>query len=251
MNSFFQLFSINFKILYRNWRGMFWTIGLPVVLYIALAILKINIGGFLPKKVSYATYLLPGIIAFTLLQTGMFGLAYWMIDLREKGILKRFQVTPISNSQLIGALISTRLVVMLVQVILLTGIGEIFFGTHLYGSSLVILLLLILGGSSFLCIGFLISTMAHSYEEASPMTTIVNIIFTFLGNVFFPTAILPHGLREIGAVLPMTYLAQGLRVNYLPNGTVRAALPDIIALLIWAIVLFFLAWASYRKIQES
>lgn len=249
--AFIRLFLVNFKMLYRNWRGLFFTVVLPVALFIVLAMLKIKIGNFLPVGTSYARYLLPGMIALTMLQTGMFNLAYFMVDLREKGILKRFQVTPISNFDLLGSLVASRLVVMFIQVILLTTIGQMFFHTAFTGNFVALILLLVLGGASFLSIGFTISNLVHSYEEASPITTMINLLFSFLGNIFFPTAILPFALRIVGEYLPITFLAQGLRENYLGHPSLSSNLMNILGLAVWTVLLFWLGMYTYRKTAKS
>lgn len=251
--SFYQLFISNLKILYRNWRGLFFTIFLPIALYIGLGLLKIStsVPGINTVKSDYSSYLLPGMIALTIMQTGIFSLAYWLIDLRQRGVLKRFAATPLSNIELISSLISTRLLLMLVQIILLTLIGRYFFGASVSGSPAAIVILMILGGTIFLTIGFLISVLAKSYDEASPITTAFNLIFTFLGNIFFPTEVFPKVLREIGARLPITYLADGMRHNFVEKWTLRQSLPDIIYLSIWVVVTFLVTVYCYSLQKEE
>ena len=125
--SFIKLFSANLKILLRNWRGLFWNIILPVGLYIGLSVLKIPSLGVTG---AYSYYLLPGIVAMTIMQTGIFSLAYWLIELRERGVIKRFRVTPLSNTEFIGSLIATRLLVMIIQVILISAVGRAIFSRN-------------------------------------------------------------------------------------------------------------------------
>lgn len=249
--SFIQLFNSNLKILYRNWRALFFNLFLPIGLYLGLGLLKIRTGSTQTGEVNYAEYLLPGIIAMTIMQTGIFSLAYWLVDLRQRGVLKRFAVTPLSNTELISSLISTRLLLMLVQIILLSLIGVHFFGVRVQGSIVAIILLLVLGGSCFLTIGFLISTVANTYDEAAPITTVINLVFTFLGNIFFPTEVFPSALRAIGAKLPITYLAEGMRDNFLKETTLVQTIPTILSLAIWLAVLFALTAWVYRMKREE
>ncbi len=246
--SFTQLFLANFRMLYRNWRGLFWNIALPVGLYAILSLIKFG-GNFAGG--AYSRFLLPGIIAMTLMQTGIFSLAYWLIDLKERGVLKRFRVTPLSNSELVSALISTRLVVMLVQIILLSAIGVWFFGAHVYGSIVAIIIISIIGGSIFLSLGFFVSTVANTYDEAAPITTVINLIFTFLGNIFFQTDAFPKILNEIGQKLPITYLANGLRHNFMEQWTLKQSLHDIFGLLVWLVIILAITIYSFQKNSEQ
>jgi ABC-2 type transport system permease protein len=232
--SFTALFNANLKILYRNWRALFFNLALPVAIYTFIGLLHIRrFGGI---RIDYSTYLLPGIIAMTIMQTGIFTLAYWLIDMRERGVIKRFMVTPLSTWELIASLVCTRLLLMVVQVALLVFIGTHYFGAVARGNYMNIAVTCLLGGIVFLNVGFLISNFARNYEEASPITTAVNLTFTLLGNVFVPAEVFPKFLQAIAAYLPITYLAVGLRENFTSVG-VGASVDDMLGLLAWAVVL--------------
>lgn len=240
--SFYYLLTTNFKILYRNWRGIFWNLALPSAEYLALSFLHIGniIGGTIGAH--YAEYLLPGMIALSILQTGLFNTAYWIIDLKDRDVLKRLAATPLSNFELVSSVVISRLALMIAQAILLTILGIIFFGATISGSLFWSLLFIIVGGSAFMAIGILIASATSSYDEAAPITTGVNLIFTFLGNIFFPIAILPKPLQDIGYVLPITYFAEGLRNNFSMPGA-HGSLFDLSILLIWTVLLG--TWSSY------
>jgi ABC-2 type transport system permease protein len=244
--SFYHLFITNIRLLYRNWRGLFFNIFLPIVLYVAIS--KVASSG--GNGGSYADFLLPGIIAMTIMQTGIFSLAYYLVDLKSRGVLKRFFVTPMSTIELTGSLILSRIVFMAVQISALVAIGKLYFGAHVNGSLLAIVLLIVLGGAVFLGLGFLISSLAETYEEAAPMTTILNLIFTFLGNIFFPTTALPKAFRAIGEVLPVTYLAQGMRHNFIEHWSLQQTIPDFIGLFVWLIIILAATTYTFRLKKE-
>lgn len=210
----------------------------------------LDITGFGPAKINYSSYLLPGMIAMTIMQTGIYGLAYWMIDLKQRGVLKRFMVTPLSPAELIGSLILTRMIVMLVQLIALISIGHYFFGVEINGSLLAIVVFAALGGVAFLTVGFLVSVVSNTYDEAAPITTIVNLMFTFLGNVFFPAEVLPKILKTISEKLPLTYMAEGMRNNFIKNQGFADSLGQMVALLTWSLVIFTITYYAFNKKRE-
>jgi len=250
-NSFLQLFIANFKMLLRNRRGIFFNLVLPIGLYVGISKITGILSAANSAGNSYANYLLPGIIAMTAMQTGIFSVSYWLIDLRQSGALKRFLVTPLSPIEMIGSVVASRLVLILTQVALLIAIGMLFFGATVNGHLIAIILLLALGGAVFLSIGFLISSFARTYEEAAPITTIINLLFTFLGNIFFPTQNFPHLLKIISGALPVTFLSQGLRDNFLnPNWSFIKSLPSMAGLLVWLIILLTANAAMFKSKED-
>lgn len=240
--AFLYLLSANFKILYRNWRGIFWNLALPVVEYVVISILHIGtlLGGVAGDN--YAHFLLPGIITLSIISTGVFNFSYWLIDLKEHGVLKRISATPLSNSSLVASVIASRLTVMITQAALLLVIGKLFFGVHTSGNMIWLLVLVIVGGAIFLEIGMLISIAANSYDEAAPITTGLNLVFAFLGNIFFPVQLLPEALQDFSKILPATYLSDGLR-SHLAQPQLHSSWFDLLILGCWLVILG--VWCSF------
>jgi ABC-2 type transport system permease protein len=243
-SSFWQLFLMNLKLVYRNRAGLFWTVVMPVFIYVALAVLPI--GKTVGAQFNYSNYVLPGIIAMSIMQGGIYGLAYWLVDLKSKGVIKRFMVTPISQTELILSLLCARVIVILVQLVILTLVGVIFFHASFAGNYLWTLVFALLGGFTFLLVGLLISTFANSYESAAPITTAVGLPLTFLGNLFYSVDGLPKVLRTVAHALPITYLADGLRAAYLrPIGFSDIA-KDLLILSVWLVVLLIVVIWKFR-----
>ncbi len=237
--AFLEFFLINLKLIYRNKAGIFWTIIVPVGIYVALSILPI--GSLTNVTIDYPKYLLPGIIAMVVMQGGIYTLAYAVIDLRSRGVFKRLAVTPVTKSHYILSLMGARITVMLIQVFVLTVIGVLIFNTQFTWRGITIATLVILGGAIFLLIGLIISTFARSYESAAPITAALGLPLTFLGNVFYPVENLPHGLQLLAKFLPITPLADGLRQTYLYGHGILDLTFQLTLLGLWALLFFILA----------
>ncbi len=243
-SSFFQLLLMNFRLLYRNRTGLFFTLVMPVIIYVALSILPI--GKFVGSNINYSSYVLPGIIAMTIMQGGIYGLAYWFIDLKTRNVIKRFLVTPLRPKELVASVLLSRVVIALMQVLFLSLVGWLFFDAHIGSSIWFALGFAALGSPVFLLIGLLISTFADSYEAAAPITTAVGLPLTFLGNIFYPVDVLPKAFQYIAKVLPTGYLADGIRSVYLNSGTWGDWGMDALVLLIWLVVMSVLAAIFFR-----
>jgi ABC-2 type transport system permease protein len=118
-----------------------------------------------------------------------------MVDLKSRGIIKRLMATPIKQWQLALSLISARLVIVVAQTVILTMLGVFVFHASFFGNILSSLILVLIGGAIFLCLGLIISSFAKSYDTAAPITSAVGLPLTFLGDIFYPISSLPHGLQ--------------------------------------------------------
>ncbi len=248
MISVWEFFKANLKIFYRNKQGFFWTIFMPAGIYIALSILPIS-RAVSPME-SYSNYLLPGIIAMTIMQTGIYGLAYWMVDLRSRGVIKRFLATPLKSWELIFGILASRMVIILLEVLILTLLGIIIFHTQFVGNILSTLVIALLGSAIFLVLGLLISNFANSYEAAAPITAAIGLPLTFLGNIFYPIDILPPVLQTVAKLLPITYLADGLRQAYLFDFDFFKIGRDVLILAVWLIIMLVILLSVFRLKED-
>ena len=259
MNSFIELFKANLKMIFREKEGFYWTILMPAFIYVALSVLPI--GKSMGTGMEYSNYVLPGIIAMTIMQGGIYGLAYWMVDLKLRGIIKRLMATPIKPWQLATSLISARLVTVLAQTVILTLLGVFAFDagfapysypgdyTGFAGNIFSTLILVLLGGAIFLLLGLIISSFAKSYDTAAPITSAIGLPLTLLGNVFYPIESLPHSLQVFAKLLPITYLSDGLRQAYLYPFDFNKLSFDILILTVWLIVIL-LVTVKVFKLKE-
>lgn len=242
--SFIELLKANLKIVYRDAGGLFWTIALPIVVYVVLSLLPIN--KYLPISFDYSDFVLPGVIAYVIMQGGIYGLGYWMVDMRAQGVIKRFLATPLKQWELALAVVASRLVVMIVQVVLLTLIGILVFHAPYKWNVLSTLVFTVLGGGIFLMLGLLISTMAGSYQAAAPITAGLGLPMTFLGNMFFPISVLPETVQIIAKILPVTHLALGLRTVYLEKFSWAAIQSPLLILVLWFLLMLALTVWRFR-----
>jgi ABC-2 type transport system permease protein len=241
---FWEFFKTQLKLVYRNKAGLFWTLAVPIGIYLAASLLPI--GNILDMGEDYPRFLLPGLIAMVVMQGGTYTLAYAMVELKARNVLKRFAVTPLSKSQFISSLVAARLVLVIAQVVAITVIGTLVFDISFTWDILTIAVLVVLGGAIFLLLGLLISTFADTYESAAPITAAVGLTMLFLGKVFYPTDTFPKALQVVSDFLPITYMADGLRKTYTLGYGLEELSGHILALAAWFLVLFVLAVWRFR-----
>ncbi|OGE77907.1 MAG: hypothetical protein A2751_02580 [Candidatus Doudnabacteria bacterium RIFCSPHIGHO2_01_FULL_46_14] len=201
------------KIFFRNRRAIFFVLLLPAGIFLILSFMRVEQIIQFDIGLPYTDFLLAGIMAYAIMQMGIYTVSYSFIDYRKQTVLKRLSVTPLSSKQFLQAHSVARFIVALIQVALLFGIGMIAFGSRPSGSIWFLPLVILLGSVAFLNFGYVISSLARDYEEAAPYTAIVGLGLGFLGDVFFPVANLPIFLQNIAQILPMAALSGAMRYS--------------------------------------
>src|SRR5579859_4408055 len=75
----------------------------------------------------YIDFLIPGLLGMNLMNSGMWGIGFALVDMRQRKLLKRFVGTPMRRGDFLLALLSSRLVLMILEVALLLTLGVVFF----------------------------------------------------------------------------------------------------------------------------
>ena len=161
--------------------------------------------------ITYIDFFVPGILAMSLMNSGVIGLSTTFVTYREKGILRRIKVTPFSLTSFILARIVTTLIIAVLQAVVLVGLGMLIYGMTLRGNPLLILLTILIGGLAFLAIGFALSGMARNTETAASYANLVTFPMLFLSGTFFAVDALPTWLQGLTRILPLRYLIDALR----------------------------------------
>ena len=64
----------------------------------------------------YIDFLIPGLLGMNLMNSGMWGIGFALVEMRQRKLLKRFVATPMRRSDFLLALASSRLVLMIIEV---------------------------------------------------------------------------------------------------------------------------------------
>ncbi|MDB5077521.1 MAG: type transporter [Chloroflexi bacterium] len=202
--------------------------------------------GIATVSTRYIDFLLPGIIGLSIMTSGVIGISSRMVGYREQRILKRLRATPLKTWEFVASNVISQLVVVLAQVLILTAVATTLFGVHIAGSVGTMILLALLGGLAFLTIGFAISGFASTADAASALGNVVTMPMMFLSGVYFPLSAAPEWLKPIISLLPLTYLANGLRDVMNKGVSINTLGLDFVALAVTAVLGFGVAARTFR-----
>lgn len=190
-------------------------------------------------------YILPGILGMAIMQLGLFG-SMQFVTYREKRIIKRLALAPISKVSFLSSEIFLRLLMSLVQGLLILSIGNLVYKVPIKGSPIAIVGIILLGSSVFISLGYLICSFAKTTEAANGLVQAVQFPMMFLSGIFFPLSFLPASMLPVVKVMPLTYLGDSLRQIILGLSGEFNLLTGIIFLIGWLIITLFLAVRFFR-----
>src|SRR5690348_813528 len=191
-------------------------------------------------------FLMPGILAMSLMQLGLFGTATPLVSLRQEQVLRRLGATPLPRWQLLASQVLMRLTIALVQTGLILALSVWVFKVEIQGNILAVLGLVVLGAVAFVSMGYLVAAISKTVDAANGITSAVNFPMMFLSGIFFPLAALPIFLTPIVRALPLTYLGDALR-QVLTGGTPAFSIwLDVAVLAAWTLVCSLLAVRLFK-----
>ncbi len=198
------------------------------------------------SSLSYIDFLLPGILALSIMISAVIGLATIMVDWRQRGILRRLKLTPIPLAEFFAARITASLVVALMQVVVLLAFGRLVFGIHISSTAWAAIPVALAGCLCFLAMGFAIGSVVSNPETGDAVSNVITNPMMFLSGTFFPVAAMPSYVQAIARVLPLYYMANGLRDTTVRGLSITHVAPDIGVLLGVTAILSVIALRSFR-----
>jgi ABC-type multidrug transport system permease subunit len=194
----------------------------------------------------YIDFLIPGLLGMNLMNSGMWGIGFALVDMRQRKLLKRFVATPMRRTDFLLALNSSRLVLMLIEIVLLLSLGVLVFHMRVLGSLSTILLVATVGAISFGGLGLLTASRAQKIESVSGLMNLVMMPMWIFSGVFFSSERFPALLQPFIRALPLTALNDALRATILQGASLAAQSGRLLILILWGAVSFVLALRWFR-----
>jgi ABC-2 type transport system permease protein len=194
----------------------------------------------------YIDFLIPGLMGLNLMSGGLWGVGYVVTDLRVRKLLKRLLATPMRRGDFLLAIVSSRLVLLVPEMLLFAAVGAYGFGVPFRGSPLTLALTLLVGAAAFAGIGLLAACRAGRTETISGVINLVMLPMWMLSGTFFSAARFPEWMQPFIDALPLTHLNDALRAVILEGASLTAVAGKLAILAAWAVASFALALRWFR-----
>ena len=231
-------------------RGIF-TFAFPIMFLVIFASLDkgqhISTRGGIP----FDDFFVPGILAYGVIATTFVNLAISTAILRDEGVLKRMQGTPLPRWAYVVARIGSATVVMAAMTVVVLVLGVVVWGLHFrLGALPGLIVTLLLGTAAFTSIGIGITRFVPSAESGPVIVNLAVLPLTFISNIWFPTDSLPKVLNTIAGIFPIKALAGGLQWVFDPRHHGAGFDPGSLrTLAIWTVIGLYLMMRFLRQPQ--
>lgn len=201
------------------------------------------------REYKYIDFLLPGMLGFSLLSSGVFGTAFVFLSLRITLVIKRFFATPVKKYSIVLGEALARLVFSWIGALFIILIGHYFFDfTLIHGTTTVINMLILsaIGLIIFMGFGFIISGIAKNESTVPPLANIITLPQFLLSGTFFATTAFPSWLQVVSKMLPLTYLNTAMRDVAFEGAGLADVSHQLIILGIWFIIVYAVSVKTFK-----
>ena len=231
-------------------RGIF-TFAFPLMFLVIFA--SLDKGQTLKSRggIPYDDFFVPGILAYGIIATTYINMAISTAILRDEGVLKRMQGTPLPRWAYVAARIGSTVVIVGLMTVVVLALGATAYNVHIQTGTLPgLIVTLILGTACFTTLGIGVTRFIGSAESAPVFVNLSILPLTFISNIWFPTDGMPHGLKVIARLFPINALADGLQYAFDPRTAgVGLKAQDVWTLLIWIAFGIYLMLRFLRQPQ--
>lgn len=196
---------------------------------------------------SYFAFVLIGLAFSGYFGVGLQGFAGTLREAQTTGTLEAMLLTPtrLSTIVLSSSLYDYGFVTF--QVLVYLVLGAAVFGVEIDGNLPAALVILVLTIVAMTAVGIIAASFIMVLKRGDPVTWLFNSLGLLLGGVYYPVSLMPPWLQTLSRLLPITYALEAMRRALLTNASFQELMPDILALVIFSVVLVPVSLYVFRR----
>ena len=193
-------------------------------------------------------FLVPGLISTILMFYPSLLAALVVVREKEVGTIYNLYCSPVKGWEVVIGKAVPYIAISFVAYLLIFLLSVLFFEVRFTGSFFALTVSALLFLTCTVGYGLLISIIASSQLAAMFITILTTMLPSFFYSGFLAPVTSQSALGQfISVFLPSTYFMYIVRGIYLKGASFAIIWPDLLALLIYAVILYFLAIACFRK----
>ena len=236
---------------YRLERRMFWRNPSAAFFNFVLPLLFLCGGGvILAGNQHDLNLLVPAIAGMSVMSTTFTALAYNIVFLRERGVLKRIHGSPLPTSSYFGGVAANAVTNTALQIAIIVLAGRIFFGIGWPAHWDELIVFVLAGVVCFAALGVSFAHVIPNFESTAAYVNAVFLPVVFVSFFVFENKSAPAFLRNIAEALPLNPLINGL-YGAMVTGTDLAHNLDALAVIaLWGVFGIYFAVRGFSWEQS-
>ncbi len=209
MRTFTKLLKTELKLNIRNMNMVIFAVIMPVVVLAVIGIIYQSKTAFPGAEYTFLEQSMSAVCTISICAGGLMGLPIVVSEYRERKILKRFQVTPVSPVMLLVVEFTIYVLYALASMVLLFPAAACFWGVTLRGSWPAFIGSWLLTLVSTLSIGMIVGGIAKDTKIASVIASVLYFPMLIFSGATVPLEVMPGMMQKIVRVFPLT---QGIQL---------------------------------------
>lgn len=246
MKSFVTLFKNELKLNIRNMNMIIFAVIMPLVVLIILGIIYGTKPATDGAEYTFLEQSFGALCTISICAGGLMGLPLVVAEYRERKILKRFQVTPVSPLKLLLVELSIYVVYCIVSMITLIPAAMLIWNVRIKGSLIAFLGSWLLTMISTLSIGMMVGGVTKNSKSASVIACILYFPMLIFSGTTLPFEVMPPAMKRIVNVFPLTQGIELMKSAFLgltiDNVWVPIAIMSAVTVVCTGIAVKFFKW---------
>ena len=209
MKAFGVHFNTELKLSLRGMDMVIFAICMPVIVMIILGVIYGSKAAFDGAAYTFMEQSFGAVTAIAICASGVMGLPLVISDYRNRKILKRFRVTPVSPAMILAVQVAVYALYTLVSLMLVYITIKLFFGCVFGGSLFLFLGAYLLVMLSMFSIGMMVGGVAPNVKTANLLCCVLYFPMLIFSGTTLPYEIMPKAMQRISDFMPLT---QGIKL---------------------------------------
>ena len=203
MKRFSIFLKTELKLSIRDMNMVIFAILMPLVVFVILGILYGTRPAFDGALYTFLEQSFGAACAVSMCAGGLMGLPLAVSDCRERKVLKRFRVTPVSPAFILGVELAMYMVYCTVSLVTLW-LVSLCWKVRLQGSLAAFLGSWLLTMVSTLGIGMLVGGVAKNSKQAGVIASLLYFPMLIFSGTTLPVEVMPQSMQKIVGLFPLT-----------------------------------------------
>jgi ABC-type polysaccharide/polyol phosphate export permease len=223
MNASLQQLRISLKLHYRNKMALIYSYLFPLIFLLAFWVL------YRHESVTLARHM-GELLTVSVLGGACFGLPTTMVSERERGVWRRYRLTPVSTAALVASTVAARYFILITAGLLQLGLA-LALGMPLPKHVLDLFIVFTFVSFAFIGLGLVMAMMADNVPAVQALGQCIFLPMLIIGGIAVPLASLPDWAQHVSAFFPGRYAVEAFQACVIGTGLGATGF-DLLALLI-------------------